>query len=375
MEQNEQNNVQNQTNVEKKEAHKAINKTVKKSMHKKKFKKHHVVEKAKVKPEKKIIKEKKEKKNKILIVLGIVLVLLIAIGLYFVLSNSKMFSNKKTSNTENSNINLKEEVLVEIDGEKITTKDLNNYLNSVPKEMRNQVDVPRAINDLIIQKLFLNDAKAKGLKIDESEITQVFDAYLAQMNMTKEQFKQQLEAQGIDYNSYYSNLKLLIILNKYMEEYLINQVTVSEDEIKDFYEQMQIFFGNATYDEVKSDLEMYVKQIKLQEYMVKYLETLKSNAKITIYKYNVELCLLNEGLTDKFYLYSSENCEPCKEYKKLLDDKNITYYEFSDEKIKTCFKTSIDKVKGIMPVLLCRDGSFTMSKSDAEIDKFVSSCK
>lgn len=378
MEQNEQNDVQNQIKVEQKnvktEGHKAINKRVKKSSHKKKLKKH-VMQKAKAKLEKNIVKEKKEKKNMIWIVLGVVLVLLIAIGLYFTLKNSKLFSNKKISNSESSNLNLNEELLVEIDGEKITTKDLNNYLNSVPKELRSQVDVPRAINDLIIQKLFLNDAKLKGLKIDESEINKVFDSYIAQMNMTKEQFKQQLEAQGIDYNSYYDNLKLIITLNKYMEEYLLNQVTVSEEEVKEFYEQMQMFLGNATYDEVKTDLELYLKQMKFQEHLIQYLETLKSKANIKIYKYNVELCLLNEGLTNKVYLYASENCEPCKEYKKILDEKNITYSEFSDEKVKNCFKASLDKVKGIMPVLLCRDGSFTMSKDNAEIEKFVSNCK
>ncbi|MEM4499939.1 MAG: hypothetical protein QXD62_01150 [Candidatus Woesearchaeota archaeon] len=353
---------QDQMSVE--EVQKSQPKEVKKSSKKKRKKGTKAVHET----SKKAQKPKKKEKSKIIwIILLIVLAIVVIAGLSLIILPKKEKEITKPT--------TKDELLAVVNGEKIFASDLEKYLASLPISIRDSAEKSRALNDLIVQTLIIQDARNRGFEENETMFLEVYNAILNQSNMSEDAFRRMIEREGIDYDSYIRNLKLMVYLNNYIYSYLINFVEVSEQEVMDFYQEMKMFFDNVSFEEAKRDIEAYIRQIKMQEFLVDYLKQLRSNANIEVYSYKTEICLLALNKDANLFLYGSEQCEPCREYKEILQKMNLDFEMFSEREIVECFDTALKQVRYIMPVLLCKDGSFILSKNESEIKEFAEKCK
>ena len=97
------------------------------------------------------------------------------------------------------------------------------------------------LNQLIVQELLL--AKARELKIELTD-TELDNSYNeAKKNITDEQFQKELASRNLTPADMRESLRRDMLANKVMEREVIGKVTVSDDDIKQFFEANRASFN------------------------------------------------------------------------------------------------------------------------------------
>ncbi len=89
----------------------------------------------------------------------------------------------------------------------------------------------KVLNKLIDEKLELQQAKKLGITVDEAQVNAGF-AFLAKQNgFTPDQFKQHLQAAGVDIDTLYAQIKAEIAWDQVIQRVIKPQINVSESDI------------------------------------------------------------------------------------------------------------------------------------------------
>lgn len=187
-------------------------------------------------------------------------------------------------------------VLAKVNGEKITRKEFNQELNNLPPQQKAfyEVDKIGFLEELITRKVLLQEAKRQGIEGDSSDI----------------------------------------LIQKLIES-VLEKVEVSEDEIRNFYEERKNEFVGGTFQEIRYRLKPMVRQEKQQKALEDWIEGLKSKAQI---KRNEKWIKKQQAKAGKNPLdealktgrpvladFGRGICIPCKMMKPLLDELKEEY--------------------------------------------------
>lgn len=155
-----------------------------------------------------------------------------------------------------------------VNGEKITQAELNQRLmQQAGKEVLDQ---------LITEKLILQEAKKKGIKISEKEIDKKIEEFKKQFPDEKT-FRAQLKANNMTLNFLREQIKLQLIVEKILKD----KVKVPEEEVKKYYEEnKEMFFSGKKFEEVKKQIEEELEYQKLSMQTQIWIKELKKKAKI-----------------------------------------------------------------------------------------------
>ena len=97
------------------------------------------------------------------------------------------------------------------------------------------------LNEMIVQELLL--AKARELKIELSD-TELDNAYAdAKKNITEDQFQKELSSRGLTPTDMRDSLRRDMLANKVMEREVISKVTVTDEDVKNFFEANRASFN------------------------------------------------------------------------------------------------------------------------------------
>jgi len=134
-----------------------------------------------------------------------------------------------------------------------------------------------ALDNLIEKQLIFDEANKQKIKVTEedveNEITNIKDT-LAKQNITLDQA---LEVSKQDLNS----LKEQIKIQKIVEKILGNKVTIEDKEISEYFLNNKEYFGtNAKLADFKDQIKNELFAQKLSSEYSKWIEELKTNAKI-----------------------------------------------------------------------------------------------
>lgn len=99
------------------------------------------------------------------------------------------------------------------------------------KKIRKEV-----LDVLISQQLLWTAAQKDSILTNDEEVERAFDKYQAQFENT-EQFDTKLTESGFNEDSFRENLKQQLSAKKWLQEKVIDTITVSESEIHDFYQK------------------------------------------------------------------------------------------------------------------------------------------
>ena len=99
------------------------------------------------------------------------------------------------------------------------------------------------LNEMIVQDILL--AKARALKVDvpQTELDAAFND--RKKNMNEEQFQQELKTRNLTAEDMKEGLRRELITNKLMEQEVVSKVTVSDQEVTDFYNSNRAKFTVA----------------------------------------------------------------------------------------------------------------------------------
>ena len=372
--------VKRRSKSSKSKAKKAVNKPVSKSEAKVETKKTSV---------KTVKRVSRKKNNNAAIIWLLIIIAIVGVGLilyYGPKSNNGYASTKNNGQNSGSNsgsminantnkpINMNE-VVASVNGDKITEGDVFNAMMTIPAVTRSRVTKPMIIDDLINQKLLVQEAENQGVTLNDSEFNTLFEQSLAKSNLTMDQLKDQLKKMQIDYDAFMANMKVAMLLQKYVKEFILPEMNVTVADEQSFYQQNKMFFGNKTFEDVEPQIKQLLENEKAKAYLNILMKQLRSKAKIIVNApYDVPVCLINQGVTNKVLLYSTDNknCVACQNMKKILDNLSVNYGIANS----TCFQSILDKNGYAVPELFCRDGSYLIGNvTKKQVENFVSSCK
>lgn len=216
-------------------------------------------------------KKKQENNNNKYIMHSIIVVIAIIL-LIFVFKN--IFTNEPSKN-----------VVATFDSTQITLDELNKAYDKLPAEFQAMITKEQYLEELYVpQRIILEKAKI----ISDKRIEDEFNNFLEMSGQTKEDIEQALEKNNVTEKEFMESLKIQIFLN----DTLYDKIEITDDDLLNFYEanKENILDDNGdilAFEDIKSDIDAFLRNQKLQEETTKYLEDLKSTMDIKIYAENI----------------------------------------------------------------------------------------
>ena len=134
----------------------------------------------------------------------------------------------------------------------------------------------KILDELITEKLVLQEADKKNLKISEKEIDKKVDELKSRFPDEKS-FDKNLEENNMTIDEVREQMKIQIITQKMLEK----KIKVTTQEIKNYYEQnKQTVYKDKQFEQVKDQIKEQLEQQKLSQKRQTWLESLKKKAKI-----------------------------------------------------------------------------------------------
>lgn len=138
----------------------------------------------------------------------------------------------------------------------------------------------QVLESLVNEKIILQEARKANITITDEDV-----------NAKVNQFKEQLSAQGQEYNAILeaqgvseADFKKQVEIQVYLEKMLADKTTVTEEEIKTFLEENTAYMPEGLSDEEKRNMAMEeLKQQKLSTEFSNWLTEAKANAKVNYF--------------------------------------------------------------------------------------------
>jgi hypothetical protein len=205
-------------------------------------------------------------------------VLLVLILFFFL-----FFGCNQIENPENSNLgeDFDDNVVAVVNGEEIfqsRVEILQDYLSQNDQIM----SFEEALENIILEVVLIQKASENNFfpSIQETELN--LEKELLKSGETLEEFKLELIDLEIPYNEYIESLRPQFSIQKYVNS-IVDQslLIVSDDEIKNFYEQESKKHADLPpLDEIKFDIKLILEEGKYFQELQKHFDELLENSNI-----------------------------------------------------------------------------------------------
>ncbi|MBN2459072.1 peptidylprolyl isomerase [Candidatus Woesearchaeota archaeon] len=198
---------------------------------------------------------------------------------------------------------LGQTLLATINGEPVYAEEVTLVYNNIPAESRTNASLADAYDQVVNNKLLLQDAARKGLVVSDEEVNNAINAFLANNGLTIEQLQQNLAASGSSIGTFTVNIRNNLLLQKEVAEVTKGAPAPSEQEMMAYYDENKQGFSTvaratthqilvyANDSNVDSKLE-YVKSIAEQlnttnfcELVTKYSEDTVTIGRCGLYEF------------------------------------------------------------------------------------------
>ncbi len=206
------------------------------------------------------IEEKKDKKRRVFMSIkgGFYSILLLSFGI-ILLSLFVYFLNK--------NINI-----ARVNGQAITK---TRYFSELHKSSGQQV-----LDEMITKLIIKQEAERMGVNVSQSDIEEEITKLRSSVESQGSTLEQVLTYQGVTYDQLLENIKI----QKMLEAILTDRVSITDDEIKSFYEENKDFYGNEkSFDELYNDIKFQLFQERMTAAYRSWIEEQKAASNIEKY--------------------------------------------------------------------------------------------
>ena len=141
-----------------------------------------------------------------------------------------------------SKIELIDRVVAVVDSGVIMESQLNSRVEEILIRLKSDTtELPpinlleeQVLDRLIIEEIQLQLAERAGIKISDSELNQTLSRVSSQNNLSLEDFRLKLEAEGTSYKSFRDTIKKELIIQRVQRGRVGGKVDISEQEIENF---------------------------------------------------------------------------------------------------------------------------------------------
>ncbi|MDR0776626.1 MAG: peptidylprolyl isomerase [Azonexus sp.] len=146
-------------------------------------------------------------------------------------------------------------IVAVVDAEVITRHELDSRLESALSQLRRQgTPLPpqaqlerQMLERLIMERVQLQYANATGLKPDDMQLEQTIGRIAANNNMTLAQFRQTLEADGIEFAKFREEIRNEMIMVRLREREVDSKLIISDGEIDNYLANQAASGSNEEY--------------------------------------------------------------------------------------------------------------------------------
>ena len=139
-------------------------------------------------------------------------------------------------------IELIDRVVAVVDSGVIMESQLNSRVEEILIRLKNdKAELPplnlleeQVLDRLIIEEIQLQLADRAGIKISDSELNQTLSRVSSQNNLSLEEFRLKLEAEGTSYKSFRDTIKKELIIQRVQRGKVGTKIDISEQELENF---------------------------------------------------------------------------------------------------------------------------------------------
>ncbi len=156
------------------------------------------------------------------------------------------------ADTQREEIQIPDNIAAKVNGKAIPMAKFNSQVDAAVAQYSNQGVVlqdsqmaqvkEKVLDNLIGQELLYQDAIGKGMTVSEDEISAQMEKIVGQFP-SRDEYLKALSDQGITEELLKDDLKMNILLGRYIEDTFKPQVSVSDDEEAAFYGQNPQYFS------------------------------------------------------------------------------------------------------------------------------------
>ncbi|MBU8907457.1 SurA N-terminal domain-containing protein [Desertibacillus haloalkaliphilus] len=141
----------------------------------------------------------------------------------------------------------------------------------------------QALDSLIADRLLVQAANEQGIEVDEEEVETQLNQVTAQFE-TEEELNEALEQENITMDELREDITNQLKRLQFEEE-IAGDVTVSEEEIRDAYDELVAAHGDEVpeFDEYQPQLEQQIKDERSHERIAAYVDELREEGEVEIY--------------------------------------------------------------------------------------------
>ena len=127
------------------------------------------------------------------------------------------------------------DIAAKVNGEKITVSELNRIYDSLSEQQKSLMTKDDVLEQLVQLKVIYQEAKKGGLGVSETEANSKLDLLLASAGITREQFLQNLDQQGISEADFIKSFIEQMTAEKLINKSILLNIDVSDKEASDYY--------------------------------------------------------------------------------------------------------------------------------------------
>lgn len=209
-------------------------------------------------------------------VVGGVAVLVVVVAIVYFLFNT-VFATEPTE-FEPDPV-LTDEAVIILNGEEIMSSEIRDIQSSLQMTSPQQITLSQAAEELVFQKVLVQEAERRDITITSEEVEQEIEAILVQQGRDLEGFRAEVEAQGMDYNAFLEQQKQGLQIERLAMAEVDEEVT--DEEVLSFFEDNPQFFEEGTeFEEVELLIRNHLTQEKSFEALIALGQALMMQADI-----------------------------------------------------------------------------------------------
>ncbi len=204
---------------------------------------------------------KSKKSNKTVILSAIIAILVIAAGAYYFLT--------------------KDSVMATVNGEPIYESEVTEQLNGLKTQYGAQITIDVALNQTIIEKILMQEAKKQGIMVDDAKLDSFIDDSLASSGQTRESFEATLKTQNLTLAKIRERIRTQLAITELVNKTIpVSEVT--DKEAKEFFDTNKQLFQGQAYTAVKTQIVDYLTSQKQVKEFQAYVANLRATADVKI---------------------------------------------------------------------------------------------
>lgn len=135
----------------------------------------------------------------------------------------------------NNNLLKKEDIIAIVNGEPIKKIEVSNRYESLPDMYKNLLSFENVLNQVIEEKLLLQESKKEKIVVSDDEIKRGIELLFIQNQLTNEDLLLLLKEKNLSYEEFKSLYSNQLAISKLLNKTILSSININENDLLNYY--------------------------------------------------------------------------------------------------------------------------------------------